>query len=115
MSREPKLDDDISNLIHKKLEETEITQDLIVYSQRTAFVYGDEKEEKKQIPIEDFLINILKEKGPLTRGTLVSLTNIPRTTLYDVLSKMIMKGKIEKKPIRKNKRGRPKILFQLKK
>ncbi|MFW9921738.1 MAG: helix-turn-helix domain-containing protein [Candidatus Thorarchaeota archaeon] len=115
MSREPPLNDDVEKLIRKYLEETEVTQDKIVYSQRTAFVYGEENDKMTQIPIEEFLIDILKDKGPITRGTLVSLTNIPRTTLYDVLSKMIMKGKIEKKPVKTLKRGRPKILFAVKK
>ena len=112
--RDYQISDDISKLIRKNLEETEVTKDMIVYSQRTAFVYGEEEEANKHIPIEEFLLNLLESKGPITRGTLVSLTNIPRTTLYDVLSKMIMKGKIEKKPIRTDKRGRPKILFQIK-
>lgn len=115
LSREPPLNDDVEKLIRKYLEETEVTQDKIVYSQRTAFVYGEENDKMTQIPIEEFLIDILKDKGPITRGTLVSLTNIPRTTLYDVLSKMIMKGKIEKKPVKTLKRGRPKILFAVKK
>ena len=113
-TRDYPLSDDISKLIRKNLEETEISKEMIVYSQRTAFVYGEEEEANKQIPIEEFLLDILENKGPITRGTLVSLTNIPRTTLYDVLSKMIMKGQIEKKPIRTNKRGRPKILFAIK-
>ena len=111
MSRESQ---EIEKLIKKNLEATELTDKKIVYSQRTAFVFGEEEAIEEKVPIEEFLSEILEEKGPITRGTLVSLTNIPRTTLYDILSKMIMKGKVEKKPIKSKKRGRPKILFKIK-
>ncbi|NHJ87142.1 MAG: TrmB family transcriptional regulator [Asgard group archaeon] len=106
--------DDISKLIHKHLDETEVSNNMIVYSQRTAFIYGNETENLEQIPIEEFLVKILKDKGPITRSKLASLTNIPRTTLYDILAKLISKGKVEKKPVRTKKRGRPKILFLIK-
>ncbi|NHJ03218.1 MAG: hypothetical protein EAX90_00170 [Candidatus Heimdallarchaeota archaeon] len=114
LSRESQENEEINKLIKKNLEATDLIDNKIVYSQRTAFVYGEESTIEEQVPIEEFLTDILEEKGPITRGTLVSLTNIPRTTLYDVLSKMIMKGKVEKKPVKSNKRGRPKILFSIK-
>lgn len=113
MGYNPRESEKLNNLILKHLEETEVTQDLIVYSKRTAFVYGEEHENMDKVHIEEFLLSILEEKGPLTRGKLVNLTNIPRTTLYDVLSKLIMKGKVKKKPKRNHKRGRPKILFTI--
>jgi predicted transcriptional regulator len=100
-------------MIKKHLEETEITNNLIVYSQRTAFIYGEECNEMECIAIEDFLVNILRERGPISRGELASLTNIPRTTLYDILSKLISKGKVKKKPAKREKRGRPEILFSV--
>ncbi len=114
MSEEYSISEQVDKLIRKHLDETEISKDLIVYSQRTAFVYGPEEEIKNHIKIEDFLVKILTEKGPITRGTLASLTNIPRTTLYDILAKLIMNGTVEKKPIITKKRGRPKILFYVK-
>lgn len=110
-SREIQENDNISKLIRKNLDETELSNNMIVYSQRTAFVYGEENERMQQIAIEDFLLKILADKGPITRSSLVSLTNIPRTTLYDILAKLIMQGKVEKTPVRTKKRGRPKILF----
>ena len=106
--------EDISRLIRKNLEETEIGNNMLVYSQRTAFVYGEETSSMERISIEDYLIKILSDKGPITRGTLASLTNIPRTTLYDILAKLISNGTVEKKPVRTKKRGRPKILFYVK-
>ncbi|NHJ49020.1 MAG: TrmB family transcriptional regulator [Asgard group archaeon] len=113
MDENPNMND-ISKLIRKNLDETEIGNNMVVYSQRTAFVYGDESSEMKKVAIEDFLIRILSDKGPITRGTLASLTNIPRTTLYDILAKLISNGQVEKKPVRTKKRGRPKILFYVK-
>ncbi len=110
-SRETQENDNISKLIRKNLDETELSNNMIVYSQRTAFVYGEENERMQQVAIGDFLLKILSDKGPITRSSLVSLTNIPRTTLYDILAKLIMQGKVEKKPVRTKKRGRPKILF----
>lgn len=114
MSRDSKIDELIDELTIKKLEETEFSKNMIVYSKRTAFVYGDETKKRDLVPIERFLLNILSEKGPVTRGALVELTNIPRTTLYDVLSKLIRNGKVTKKPLHNNKRGRPKVLFDIK-
>ncbi len=111
VNEEYSINEEISKLIRKQLEETEVSNNQIVYSQRTAFVYGEEKLDMKQVPIEEFLVKILLEKGPITRSTLASLTNMPRTTLYDILAKLIMKGQVEKKPVRTKKRGRPKILF----
>jgi hypothetical protein len=106
--------EDIDRLIRKNLEETELGNNMLVYSQRTAFVYGEETSTMERISIEDYLIKILSDKGPITRGTLASLTNIPRTTLYDILAKLISNGSVDKKPVRTKKRGRPKILFYVK-
>jgi len=110
------VEDNLKKLIYKNLEETEIGRDLVVYSQRTAFVYGadDDLKDKKYLPIEEFLINILNKQGPIARSELASLTKIPRTTLYDVLARLISKGLVEKKPVHIQKRGRPKVLFYVK-
>ncbi|MBD3191729.1 MAG: hypothetical protein GF308_13865 [Candidatus Heimdallarchaeota archaeon] len=114
MSRDSKIDELIDGLTIKRLDETEFSKNRVVYSKRTAFVYGDETKKHDPISIELFLLDILAKKGPVTRGVLVELTNIPRTTLYDVLSKLIRDGKVIKKPFHNNKRGRPKVLFDIK-
>lgn len=108
------INENISRLIRKNLEETESGNNMLVYSQRTAFVYGEETSTMERISIEDYLVKILSDKGPITRGTLTSLTNIPRTTIYDILAKLISSGTVDKKPVRTKKRGRPKILFYVK-
>jgi len=67
---------------------------------------------KKRIQ-EDELIQILKEKGPLTRTELMKITGVPRTTLYDKLVKLILKGKVRKVPVKGNGRGRPKVYYEV--
>jgi len=114
ITKENQNEENIEKLIRKNLDETEISSNMIVYSQRTAFIYGKENEKMKKVPIDTFLLKVLSNKGPITRSYLASLTNIPRTTLYDNLAKLIIKGIVEKKPVRVQKRGRPKVLFYIK-
>ncbi len=61
---------------------------------------------------EEELLQILKEKGPLTRTELMEITGVPRTTLYDKLVKLILKGKVRKVPVKGNGRGRPKVYYE---
>ncbi len=64
-------------------------------------------------PIQNNLLNILKNSGSLTRRDLVNQLNIPRTTIYDNLVKL-QKRKLVEKSLRKNgKRGRPLIFWKL--
>ncbi len=62
---------------------------------------------------EEELLQILKEKGPLTRTELMEITGVPRTTLYDKLVKLILKGKVRKVPVKGNGRGRPKVYYEV--
>lgn len=62
---------------------------------------------------EEELLRILEEKGPLTRTELMEITGAPRTTLYDKLVKLILKGKVRKIPVKGNGRGRPKIYYEV--
>ena len=64
-------------------------------------------EEKKQL-----VLQVLKERGPITRNELSKITGIPRTTLYDLLTKLILEGKVEKYALRDGRRGRPKIYWE---
>ncbi|MHA1722680.1 MAG: helix-turn-helix domain-containing protein [Candidatus Baldrarchaeia archaeon] len=62
---------------------------------------------------EEELLRILREKGPLTRTQLMEITGVPRTTLYDKLVKLILKGKVRKVPVKGNGRGRPKVYYEV--
>ncbi|MHA1143466.1 MAG: hypothetical protein ACTSRW_01940 [Candidatus Helarchaeota archaeon] len=64
------------------------------------------------INMKDYLYSIIKQKGPITRGELKELTNIPRTTLYDTIVKLIISNKLEKYSISSKKRGRPKVYYK---
>lgn len=65
-------------------------------------------------PLQDNLIKILNEEGPITRRSLVKLLETPRTTIYDNLAKL-EKRKVVERTLRNNgKRGRPIVLWKLK-
>ena len=64
------------------------------------------------VNMKDYLFSIIKEKGPITRGDLKELTNIPRTTLYDTIVKLIISNKLEKFSVSQRKRGRPKVYYK---
>ena len=66
-------------------------------------------------PIEERLLSVLKDGGPLTRPQLVTKLGIARTTVYDGLKKLIMRGEAKKFPFYKTQRsrGRPPVLFTL--
>ena len=103
----PKMDGIVAT---KKIKEKSSIQGIVVSSRRV-YVYSDEIDQ--EIELENLLINLLDEHGPLTRNELVALTHIPRSTLYDNLAKMISKGVIKKESIPRSTRGRPKVLFKL--
>jgi len=59
------------------------------------------------------IITLLQENGPMTRDEIVKHLNVPRTTVYDHLVKMMLSGIIEKYSISKKKRGRPKVFYRV--
>ena len=66
-------------------------------------------------PIEERLISLLKDGGPLTRDQLVKKMAVPRTTIYDGLKKLITRNEVKKYPFYQTERsrGRPQILFSI--
>ena len=69
-------------------------------------------------PDEQRLIKFITKYGPMTRGELWKISGVPRSTLYDRLTNLELKGLLEKKPeklpIFERTPGRPAILFSLK-
>ena len=59
--------------------------------------------------IQDWILRL----GGATRQQLVDRTGIPRTTIYEILKKMIVEGSIKKEAVHSHKKGRPKVLFKL--
>ncbi|NHJ02171.1 MAG: hypothetical protein EAX86_08535 [Candidatus Heimdallarchaeota archaeon] len=58
------------------------------------------------------VLAILKNEGPLTRSKLVSLTGIARSTLYDSLLRLILKGYVARYSEERRQRGRPKVYYK---
>lgn len=63
--------------------------------------------------VEGIVFGVLKKSGPVTRTMLVELTGLPRTTLYDALIRLRLKGYVQKYAEERNRRGRPKVYYQL--
>jgi hypothetical protein len=63
-------------------------------------------------PTDVRVLDVLIREGPLTRGQLVTKTNIARSTLYDSLLRLILKGRVNKFSERPQGPGRPKVFFQ---
>lgn len=57
------------------------------------------------------ILEILRKEGPLTRPRLMSITGIPRSTLYDGLWRLILKGYVMSYSEDRKLRGRPKTYF----
>ncbi len=72
---------------------------------------------KKKQPIVHELdrnvLKILEKEGAITRSKLVSLTGIARSTLYDSLLRLILKGHIARFSEDRKQRGRPKVYYQV--
>ncbi len=101
--------EDNRKLITRRIDsETEF--DGLVIGRRRIYIYSEEP--KKRMSIDDLIINILIEKGPLTRDDLVKITKIPRSTLYDNLARLIDEHRVIKESVPRSTRGRPKILFK---
>ena len=65
------------------------------------------------VEIKEFLFQIIEKSGPITRGEIKELTNIPRTTIYDTIVKLILLKKIKKFTVSNKKRGRPKVYYKI--
>ncbi len=61
--------------------------------------------------LDRVLFEILKAYGPLSRPELVQLTGVPRSTIYDSLERLILKGLVAQYSERKSPVGRPTTIF----
>ena len=77
---------------------------------------GQDKRRREDKPaikydIDRNILEILRKEGPITRNKLVSTTGIARSTLYDSLIRLIVKGYVISYPENRKHRGRPKTYF----
>lgn len=63
--------------------------------------------------VEEVVFGALYEHGSVTRMKLVEITGLPRTTVYDSLTRLILKGFVRKFDEKRHHRGRPKVYYQL--
>ncbi|MHA2227487.1 MAG: winged helix-turn-helix transcriptional regulator [Candidatus Hodarchaeales archaeon] len=61
--------------------------------------------------IDHLILKIVRKEGPLTRPRLVALTGIARSTLYDSLRRLSVKGYVTTFSEKRKEVGRPKIFF----
>ena len=61
---------------------------------------------------DEIVLSGLKVK-PQTRGTMVELTGIPRSTLHDSLLRLRIKNLVKKYSDVPTRPGRPKVFFEL--
>lgn len=59
------------------------------------------------------ILKLLLKEGPVTRSKLVTLTGIARSTLYDSLLRLILKGYVARYSEDRKQRGRPKVFYQV--
>ncbi|MFX1507616.1 MAG: helix-turn-helix domain-containing protein [Promethearchaeota archaeon] len=93
-----------SNQMLKKIEEKEFSSSNLTSTEvkaRAAIVHE----------IDRKVLDILLIEGPLTRGKLSKLTGIPRSTLYDSLWRLIVKGYVKDYSEDRKHRGRPQTYF----
>jgi predicted transcriptional regulator len=57
--------------------------------------------------------NTLRGSLPITRPELSELTGIPTSTLYYILNRLILRGLIKKDEEKNNKKGRPRIFYEI--
>jgi len=70
--------------------------------------------DKSRLTSTELKLKEVLVQGPRTRDELVKLVNLPRTTVYDGLKKLIEKKLVKKHPIllHERSRGRPRVLFE---
>ncbi len=64
-------------------------------------------------PTDQKIYHILAEKGPMTRPDLAEKTGLPRSTLFDALTRLLIKGLIERFPEDRQTRGRPRVFYKV--
>lgn len=63
--------------------------------------------------IDRKILEVVRTEGSLTRGKLMSITGIARSTLYDSLWRLIVKGYVISYSEDRKHRGRPKTYFSI--
>lgn len=104
----------IPTILLKKLPTTEFADQLLVIGKKISYLYGDDAKHLRLVKIEDYLMELLTIYGALSREQLVKYTNLPRTSIYDILAKLMKQNKIAIEHIHNGKsQGRPITIFKI--
>jgi len=61
-----------------------------------------------------FILETIDNNGPITRSELCKHTNLPRTTIYDQLKRMLDDGTLTTFTRKTKERGRPSVYYTTK-
>ena len=64
-------------------------------------------------PVDITIYRVLIEHGAQTRAGLIKLTGIARSTIFDCLLRLMLKGHVKKSSPLMGGPGRPKVYFEL--
>ena len=68
---------------------------------------------KSTNPVDITIYQVLHEHGAQTRAGLIKLTGIARSTIFDCLLRLMLKGHVKKSAPLMGGPGRPKVYFEL--
>jgi len=90
-------------------------EEQVVMEEKKEFVGSVHPEETKNIitnKTDLTVFNVLKENQPATRMQLCDKTGIARTTIYDALTRLMVKKFVFKYSPPVTKKGRPKVFYR---
>lgn len=61
---------------------------------------------------DKLIYHLLKDSGPQTRSDLVVRTALPRTTIFDALTRLTIRGLIVRFSESRLSRGRPRVFYE---
>ena len=86
---------------------------VIIKSQETESTASADLDPESISKLDAQVYNLLQNKGPTTRSQLSKQTGVARSTLYDSLLRLSLKGMVKKySDSDHNSRGRPKVYFE---
>ena len=86
---------------------------VIIKSHETESTAPTELDAESISKLDTKVYELLQTKGPITRSQLSKQTGVARSTLYDSLLRLSLKGMVKKySDSDHNSRGRPKVYFE---
>ena len=65
------------------------------------------------INMQEWIFQIIDRDGPITRSEIVKETGIPRTTIYDIVVKLILNERVRQYSVPSGGRGRPQVFYEV--